>query len=182
MTCCIEIETIQHIKDTQTDALNNPRDVITEALNIWNSYGSYTSQIHDRIWQDYRLRMIGSCDVDRWVQVLGDRLGALSEVYVGRLSMQATVTTPDLGGTETYVYGSRTDSGYNEDMPDTASPDTDPYMYPSARNHMTKGQQTDTRHDMGSTAGHLKEYYRDLTDPLDDMMRQIADLWLNRWA
>lgn len=179
--CCIEVETIQHIKDTQTDAMNNPRDVISEALAVWNSYGSYTSKIHDRIWQDYRYRMIGSCDVDRWVQVLGDRLGALAEVYTGRLSMQASVT-PDLGGAITRTYGERTDRSVSEDMPDTASPDTDPYTYPSDRNRSVKGSQTDTEHDSGSSAGHLREYYRDLQDPLDDLMRDIDNLWLNRWC
>lgn len=184
-TCCIEIETIQHIKDTQTDAMNNPRDVISEALAVWNSYGSYTSKIHDRIWQDYRFRMIGSCDVDRWVQVLGDRLGALAEVYVGRLDMQATVTTPDMGGVITRIYGSRKDSNsyVSEDIPQTAVLNSS-YTYPSNRgkNELDKGSQTDTEHDTGSTAEHLKQYYRDLTDPLDDLMRDISELWLNRWV
>ena len=222
MTCCIEIETIQHIKDTQLDSSNNPRDVISEALNVWNAYGSYTSKIHDRIWQDYRYRMIGTCDVDRWVQILGDRLGALSEVYVGRLSMQATVTTPDMGGVltrtfaqridtvdrdahdDTIDYPARTDTtnNINEDMPDTASPDTDPYTYPSNRSKTSNGigahkdtygygkqkdtltyaAHTDTEHDTGSTAEHLKEYYKDLTDPLDDLIRDIGNLWLNMWC
>lgn len=185
MSCCIEIETIQHIKDTQT-VNGQPRDVITEALGVWNSYGAYTAAIHDRIWMDYRLRMIGDCDVDRWVQLLGDRLGAISEVYVGRLTMQATVTTPDMGGTITRVYGARKDdaASVSEDMPDTSTPLTSSYLYPSARskNETNKGQQTDTEHDSGSTAAHLKEYYRDLTDPLDDMMRDISELWLNRWV
>lgn len=185
-SCCIEIETIQHIKDTQLDASNNPRDVITEALNLWNSYGTYTAKVHDRIWQDFRYRMIGSCDVDRWVTVLGDRLGALAEVYVGRLTMQATVVTPDLGGVITRTYGARKDdaAAYSEDMPDTSVPLTDPYLYPSNRSksETNKGSQTDTEHDSGSTAGHLKEYYRDLTDPLDDLIRDIENLWLNRWV
>ena len=185
MTCCLEVETIQHIKDTQTDASNNPRDVISEALAIWNYYGSYTSKVHDRIWQDFRYRMIGSCDVDRWIAVLGDRLGAIAEVYIGRLSMQASVT-PDIGGKITRTYGSRKDdsSSVSEDMPDTSTPLSDTYLYPSSRNknEMNKGQQTDTEEDSGSSAAHLKEYYRDLQDPLDDMMREIDNLWLNRWV
>ena len=185
MTCCIEVETIQHIKDTQ-DVNGTPRDVISEALAVWNSYGTYTGAVHDRIWMDYRLRMIGSCDVDRWVQLLGDRLGALAEVYVGRLDMQATVITPDMGGTITRVYGSRKDdtSSVTEDMPDTSTPLTDTYLYPSTRgkSETNKGSQTDTEHDSGSTAEHLKNYYRDLKDPLDDMMRDISEFWLNRWV
>ena len=185
MTCCIEVETIQHIKDTQTSN-GNPRDVISEALAVWNSYGTYTGAIHDRIWMDYRLRMIGSCDVDRWVQLLGDRLGALAEVYVGRLDMQATVVTPDIGGTITRIYGARKDdaASVTEDMPDTSTPLTSSVLYPSTRgkSETNKGSQTDTEHDSGSTAAHLKEYYRDLTDPLDDMMRDISEFWLNRWA
>ena len=221
MTCCIEVETIQNIKDTQT-VNGTPRDVISEALAIWNKYGTYTGAVHDRIWQDYRRRMIGSCDVDRWVELLGDRLAALSEVYVGRLSMQATVVTPDMGGTitrtfaqridtvdrdaydDTIDYPARTDTtdSVSEDMPDTASPNTDPYLYPSNRSKSSNGlgahkdtyghgkqkdtltyaAHTDTEHDSGSTAAHLKEYYQDLKDPLDDLMRDIAALWLNRWA
>ena len=182
MSCCIEVETIQHIKDTQTDASNNPRDVISEALAVWNYYGSYTSKIHDRIWQDYRYRMIGSCDVNRWVIVLADRLGALAEVYVGRLSMQATVITPYIGGTQTATYGQRTDTGYDEDMPDTPTPDTDPYLYTSGRRKSVKGQEVDTVEGMESSATRLKDYYKDLKDPLDDLMRDISDLWLNRWS
>ena len=185
MACYLEVETIQRIKETQLDASLNPRDVVTEALNVWNSYGTYTSKIHDRIWQDFRYRMIGSCDVDRWINVLGDRLGAIAEVYVGRLDMQASVVA-DLGGIITRTYGARKDdaNSVSEDMPDTSTPLTSSYIYPSTRgkSETNKGSQTDTEHDSGSSAAHLKDYYRDLKDPLDDMMRDISEFWLNRWC
>lgn len=180
MGCCIEVETIGHIKATQT-VNGQPRDVISEALAKWNAYGTFTQAVHDRIWQEYEYRMIGSCDVDRWVGALGNFLATISEVYTGRLSMQATVT-PEIGGIITRTYGERTDRSVAEDMPDTASPDTDPYVYPSDRSKIVKGVQTDTEHDSGSTAGHLKEYYDDLRDPLDDMMRDLAPYWLNSWC
>ena len=178
---CITVETIKHIKDTQIDQNGNPRDIISEALAKWNSYGLYTQAVHDRIWQEYEYRMIGSCDVERWIGAFGNYLATIAEVYVGRLSMQASVT-PDVGGLITRTYGERTDKGVSEDMPDTASPDTDPYTYPSARNSMIKGTQTDTEHDSGSSAEHLSEYYKNLKDPLDDMMRDISKYWLNLWC
>ena len=194
MSCCcdcFEVETIQHIYDSQTvdDGNGNdvPRDVIYEAMaGMTNDWDTYAQQVHDRIWQDMRYRMIGSCDVDMWVQMLTDRMDAVFFTNMVRFDMTSNEITNGLhvGGTETRVYGERTDSGegVSEDMPDTSSTST-AITYPSSKsqNKNTKGEQTDTITDMGSSAEHLKDTYEAIRDPFDWLMKDLESLWLNAW-
>lgn len=194
MTCCcdcFEVETIQHIYDSQTvdDGNGNdiPRDVVAEAIDgMTNDWDSYTQQVHDRIWQDMRYRMIGSCDVDMWVRMLTDRMDAVFFTNMVRFDATTNEITNGLyiGGTETRVYGQRIDSGegVSEDMPDTSSIST-VITYPSSKSKSenTKGEQTDTVTDMGSSAEHLRDYYEAVRDPFDWLMKDLESLWLNAW-
>lgn len=192
MTCCdtIEVETIQHIYDSQTVEIEGedvPRDVVDEAMGMMVSvdFGVFASVVHDRIWSDFRLRMIGSCDTDTWVQLLADKLDSIGMVYYTRMqAITAVEDLTDIGGVITRVYGTRTDTGkgINEEMPDTKSLQTD-ITYPSTKAHSenVKGEQTDTEHDSGSAAEHLSKFYDALRDPLDDMMRDLSVLWMNMW-
>ena len=190
MTCCITAETIQHIYDTQTmedGAISSVVPVITQALDSWGYYDSFTQLVHDRIWQDYRYRMISSCDVDYWVECLGDYLAAISLVYCERLQVTQNVLTDGLevGGIRTSVYGAREDenNGVSEDMPDTSTPLSSSYTYPATRSKskLNKGEQTDTHTDESGTSEHLRKFYENTRDPLDDMMKDISKFWLNRW-
>ncbi len=187
----IEVETLQNVLDTQTmdDGNGNdiPRDMVTEAMGKMVSvdFGTFTDPIHDRIWADFRYRMIGSDDVDLWVQLLADKMDAIGMVYYNRMLAMASVDNiAELGGTLTRTYGSRTDSseGVSEDMPDTSSLQTS-ITYPDSKTHgeSTKGEQTDYEHDSDSTAKHLSDFYDALRDPLDDMMRELSPLWMDMW-
>ena len=193
MSCCdcIEVETIQHIYDSQTvdDGNGNdiPRDVVAEAIDgMTNDWESYAQQVHDRIWQDMGDRMIGSCDVDMWVKMLTDRMDAVFFTNMVRFDATTAAISDGLhtGGTETRVYGQRVDSGegVSEDMPDTSSIST-AITYPSSKSKSenTKGEQTDTVTDMGSSAEHLKDYYETVRDPFDWLMKDLESLWLNAW-
>ena len=187
----IEVETLQNVLDTQTmdDGNGNdiPRDMVTEAMGkmVSMDFQTYTAVIHDRIWEDFRYRMIGSDDVDLWVQLLADKLDAIGMVYYVRMTALTGVDDISaVGGTVTRTYGSRTDSseGITEDMPDTSSLQTS-ITYPDSKTHgeSVKGEQTDYEHDSGSAAEHLSDLYDALRDPLDDMMRDLAPLWMNMW-
>ena len=187
----IEVETLQNVLDTQTmdDGNGNdvPRDMVTEAMGKMVSvdFGVFADPIHDRIWADFRYRMIGSDDVDLWVQLLADKMDAVGMVYYNRMLAAASVDNiAELGGTVTRTYGSRTDSseGISEDMPDTSSLQTS-ITYPDSKTHgeSTKGEQTDYEHDSDSAAKHLSDLYDALRDPLDDMMRELAPLWMDMW-
>ena len=187
----IEVETLQNVLDTQTmdDGNGNqiPRDMVTEAMGkmVSMDFQTYTAVIHDRIWADFRYRMIGSDDVDLWVQLLADKLDAVGMVYYVRMmALTGVDDLSDIGGTITRTYGSRTDSSENvsEDMPDTKTL-LSSITYPSGKDHgeATKGEQTDYEHDSGSAAKHLSDMYDALRDPLDDMMRDLAPLWMDMW-
>ena len=194
MSCCcdcFEVETIQHIYDSQTvdDGNGNdiPRDVIAEAIDaMTNDWDSYAQQVHDRIWQDMRFRMIGSCDVDMWVQMLTDRMDAVFFTNMVRFDATTNEITDGLhiGGTETRVYGSREDDteGITEETPATSQYNAT-YSYPSgkSKSKFSKGEQTDTVTDMGSSAEHLKDTYETIRDPFDWLMKDLESLWLNAW-
>lgn len=186
---CIEVPTIQSVYDSET-AEYTPgtpvnRDLVHEALAVTDgAYGSYETAVHDRIWQDYRYRMIAGCDEDTWVQVLGDRLAAeaYSAVAVMDAATNAATTVTNPADTRTIVHGSRTDTlgRTREDLPDNFTSD---YTYPTERGEDSNqyGSQTDTETTNRSVARQLRELMEDIKDPLDDLMRAIAGCWLNRW-
>lgn len=192
MTCpsCIEVPTLQSVHDSETavydeDVGEVPRDLVAEALTLTGGvYGSYADAVKERIWNDYRYRMLGTCDTDMFVRILGDRLTA--EVYTAVAALDAvTAAGTDvavLGGTRTVVRGQRTDTltREREDMPDNFS---DTYTYPSEKSKDTNavGTQTDTETDGVSTAARLRDLMDALRDPLDSLMYAIRECWLNRW-
>ncbi len=191
MSCCkcIEVPTLQSVYDSETAEYTpgtpENRDLVLEALALTGgAYSTYETAVHDRIWQDYRYRMIASCDEDIWVQVLGDRLTAEAYSAVAVMDAVAAVgsNVADPADTRTIVRGARTDNlgTTDEDLPDnfTAS-----YTYPTSRGTAKNeyGSQTDTETTNRSAARQLRDLMDDIKDPLDDLMRHIADCWLNRW-
>lgn len=190
MPCCIEVPTLQSVYDSETAVYDEdigevPRDLAAEAVGLTGGvYGSYADAVKERIWNDYRYRMLGTCDTDMFVQILADRLTA--EAYTAVAAMDAVSAASSdvavLGGTRTIVRGQRIDTleRKREDLPDnfTAS-----YTYPSEKTEdkNTYGTYTDTETDVGSTAEHLRELMDALRDPLDGLMRAISGCWLNRW-
>ena len=188
--CCIEVPTLQSVHDSETavydeDVGEVPRDLAAEAMTLTGgAYGSYADAVVSRIWNDYRYRMLGTCDTDMFVQILGDRLTA--EAYTAVASMDAVAAASAdvavLGGTRTVVRGQRTDTltKEREEMPDNFS---DTYTYPSEKSKDTNalGTQTDTETDGVSTAARLRDLMDALRDPLDSLMYAIRECWLNRW-
>lgn len=185
----IEVPTLQYIHDTETAVYDEdigevPRDIVLEALaHTEGAYGDFESAVHDRIWNDYRFRMFGTCDADMFARILGDRLSA--EAYTAVMSIQAVVDMTDrtlLGGLRTITRGSRTDTrnSTDEDLPDNFAA---AYTYPTARGSDTNvyGEQTDTETDMRGSAELARETMDALRDPLDALMRAISGCWLNRW-
>ncbi len=188
MACCIVVPTLQSVFDSETRDYGDgdeSRDLVREAMALTNGvYSSYADAVKERIWNDYRYRMLGTCDTDMFVQILADRLTAEAYTAVAALDAVTTASTDVAvpGGTRTIVRGQRIDTleKKREDLPDnfTAS-----YTYPSEKSEdkNTYGSYTDTETDAVSTAEHLRELMDALRDPLDGLMRAISGCWLNRW-
>ena len=188
MPCCIEVPTLQSVFDTELRDYGDgdeARDLVREAMILTGGvYSSYANVVMDRIWYDYRYRMLGTCDTDMFVQILADRLTA--EAYTAVAAMEAvTAAGADVavpGGTRTIVRGQRIDTleRKREDLPDNFIAS---YTYPSEKSEdkNTYGTYTDTETDTASTAEHLRELMDALRDPLDGLMRAISGCWLNRW-
>ena len=188
--CCIEVPTLQSVHDSETavydeDVGEVPRDLAAEAMTLTGgAYGSYADAVVSRIWNDYRYRMLGTCDTDMFVRILGDRRTA--EAYTAVASMDAVAAASAdvtvLGGTRTVVRGQRTDTltREREEMPDDFS---ERWTYPSDKSKDTNavGSQTDTETDGVSTAARLRDLMDALRDPLDSLMYAIRECWLNRW-
>lgn len=188
--CCIEVPTLQSVHDSETavydeDVGEVPRDLAAEAMTLTGgAYGSYADAVVSRIWNDYRYRMLGTCDKDMFVRILADRLTA--EAYTAVASMDAVTAASadvaELGGTRTVVRGQRTDTltREREEMPDDFST---VYTFPSEKSKDTNavGTQTDTETDGVSTAARLRDLMDALRDPLDSLMYAIRECWLNRW-
>ena len=189
--CCVEVPTLQSVHDSETrdydedvSTPETPRDLVYEAMQAGSSnWDTYTDLVHDRIWQDYRYRMLGTCDTDMFVQLLADRLDAcFYETFMACTAVTAAYEDMQLGGLITSVHGSRTDTlkRKREDLPDDFS---DTYTYPTekAEDINDYGEQTDTVTDGRGSAEILRTFMDALKDPLDKLMAQIADLWLNMW-
>ena len=189
--CCIEVPTLQSVYDSETrdydedpDTPETPRDLVYEAMGLQiNDWDTYADMVHDRIWQDYRYRMLGTCDKDMFVRLLADRLDAcFYDTFMACSAVTVAYEDMHIGGMITTVHGSRTDTlkRKREDLPDDFS---DTYTYPSEKAEDTNdyGEQTDTVTDGRGSAEILKAFMDALKDPLDKLMGQIADLWLNMW-
>lgn len=188
--CCVEVPTLQSVYDSETavydeDVGEVPRDLVAEAVTLTDGlYGDFADSVAARIWNDYRYRMLGTCDEDMFVRILADRLSA--EAYTAVMGMQAVAEASELGtllgGKRTVVRGSREDSvdTEGEEFPDNFSA---AYTYPSDRSKTTQnyGEQTDTETDYRSGPQLIRETLDALKDPLDDLMRNISGCWLNMW-
>ena len=109
MGCCIEIPTLQSVWDTETRDYDNdpltdpsPRDLVFEAMTLMENaagdtvadiYDSYTGAVMNRIWQDFRYRMLGTCDTDMFVRILADKLFAESYTTVAQMEMVAAAVS-----------------------------------------------------------------------------------------
>lgn len=199
--CCVEVPTLQSVYDTETRDYDNdpltdpsPRDLVYEAMTLMENaagdtvadiYDSYTGAVMNRIWQDFRYRMLGTCDTDMFVRILADRLFAESYAAIAQMEMVGAVVSStylSIPGkvTEAQAY-TDTFKHKREDLPDDFS---DTYTYPSEKTEDTDDRGQRIVFEMGPN-GTVSEALRDsmkaLKDPLDDLMRAISGCWLNRW-
>ena len=199
--CCVEVPTLQSVYDSETrdyddDPLTDPspRDLVFEALTLTENgagdtpadiFDSYTGAVYNRIWQDFRYRMLGTCDEDMFVRILADRLFAESYAAIAQMEMvDASVSSGYLvvpGKVVESQQHTDTFKRKREDLPDDFS---DTYTYPSEKSEDTNDYGTHAVMEMGPN-GTVSEALRDamnaLKDPLDDLMRRISGCWLNRW-
>jgi hypothetical protein len=193
MTCprCIEVPTLQSVYDSETrdydedsDTPESPRDLVYEAMNLTGGvYGAYEDAVAARIWNDYRYRMLGTCDTDMFVQILADRLTA--EAYTAVAQIKAVTDASDTIGDTDHVVtsGEHTDTlGHTrEDMPDNFNAN---FTYPSDKSEDSNvyGEHVVTEYGAGRTkAEAVRAAMQAFKDPLDDLMRAISVCWLNRW-
>ena len=201
MGCCIEIPTLQSVWDTETRDYDNdpltdpsPRDLVFEAMTLMENaagdtvadiYDSYTGAVMNRIWQDFRYRMLGTCDTDMFVRILADKLFAESYTTIAQMEMVAAAVSStylSVPGkvTEVQAY-TDTHTHKREDLPDDFS---DTYTYPSEKSEDTDdyGQRVVLELGPNATVSEaLRDSMNALKDPLDDLMRKISGCWLNRW-
>lgn len=201
MGCCIEIPTLQSVWDSETadydDDPSTPevnRDLVYEALTLMENgagdtpadiFDSYTGAVYNRIWQDFRYRMLGTCDEDMFVRILADKLFAESYAAIAQMQMvDAAVSSGYLvvpGKVVESQQHTDTFKRKREDLPDDFS---DTYTYPSEKSEDTNDYGTHAVMEMGPN-GTVSEALRDamnaLKDPLDDLMKKISGCWLNRW-
>lgn len=187
--CCIEVPTLQSVYDSETRDYGDgdeERDLIREAMALTGSvYGDYEDTVEARIWNDYRYRMMGTCDTDMFVRILADRLTAEALTTVMQIEAvneaveSGYVTAPG----KIVISGEHTDTlaRTREDMPDNFSAN---FAYPSDKSEdkNTYGQHTVSELGVnGTVAEDLKRSMEAYKDPLDDLMRAISVCWLNRW-
>lgn len=157
------METPQHLKDT------TERDVFEEIFDT--TFGEYAEELQATAWRAYRLRMIGSCDVDEWIQVCKDRMEESWKVYLPLLQAAASTNPGDLRSF-------RADSKSvitREDMPDTV---------PAGNTVYASTRDTDAREaseEDGLIAERLQRLKRAYPDFMRDMIEELETIFVNRW-
>ena len=189
MTCprCIEVPTLQSVYDSETKDYGDgdeERDLVREAMDLTGGvYTDYEDTVAARIWNDYRYRMLGTCDEDMFVRILADRLTAEAYTAVAQIEAVAAASATIGDADHVVTSGQHTDTltHTREDMPDNFS---DTYTYPSEKSEdsNTYGEHVVTEYGTGRTkAEAVRAAMEAFKDPLDDLMRAISVCWLNRW-
>ena len=185
--CCIEVPTLQSVYDSETRDYGDgdvARDLVSEALTLAGSvFGDYEQAVYNRIWSDYRYRMLGTCDEDMFVQLLADRLTAEAFTTVAQIEAVSGASDSLIDPDHVVTSGQHTDTlkRKREDLPDNF---TDTYTYPSEKTEDTNdyGEHVMTEYGAGRTkAEAVRAAMEAFKDPLDDLMRAISGCWLNMW-
>ena len=98
--CCIEIDTPQSIMDEGNDYY--PEDTDVFALMFEDSLLSNAELMQSALWATYRLRMIGSCDTEEWVQAMKDRLTIVGPKWDDIMTKAAETVMTDMDA-DSYV-------------------------------------------------------------------------------
>lgn len=157
------METPQHLKDT------TERDVFEEIFD--STFDTYAEELQAAAWRVYRLRMIGSCDIDEWVHFCKDRMTESWKVYLPLIQAVASTNPGDI---RSFRADSRS-TVTHEDMPDTV---------PAGNTVYASERDTDTREaseEDGLIAERLQRLRRAYPDFMHDMIAELQDMFLNRW-
>ena len=98
--CCIQLDTPQSIKDEGNDYYDAGTDIFAEIFE--DSSLSNAALMQSALWAVYRLRMIGSCDTEEWVQVMKDRLTIIGPKWDDIMTTAAQTTMTDMDA-DSYV-------------------------------------------------------------------------------
>lgn len=185
--CCagFRVDTIQSLMD-------EGRDVVTEIVNA--------SDITDKemcskaLTNLYRYRMIGSCDVERWVQAMTDRANLNSDRWNTVFSLYQSMPTIDPNDLNERVRtvtesGSSTvkdnTSAEREDIPETADAATSKYLSEregSKRDVTGSDNRSVTEKERNGLPYEVLGRAMDsVRDPYDDWARRFDDLFLRMW-
>lgn len=185
--CCIEVPTLQSVYESETRDYGDgdeERDLVREAMALTGSaYGDYEDAVEARIWNDYRYRMMGTCDTDMFVRILADRLTAEALTAVMQMDAVTAASATIADADHVVTSGQHTDTRTytREDMPDNFSAN---FTYPSDKSEDSTvyGEHVVTEYGAGKTKAESVRAAMDaFKDPLDDLMRAISVCWLNRW-
>ena len=191
--CRIEIDTPQSIKDEGNDYYDAGTDIFEEIFD--GSALTNAALMQSALWATYRLRMIGSCDTEEWVQVMKDRLTIVGPKWDDIMSKAAQTVMTDMDadsyvrtiqrtaieGTEGDVRtversGDVTVGTEHESLPQTATTATK-YL-DSRQNTKTENNLTDTDSYVPNTQD--KETYNESQDIMaktfSEMMREYPDI------
>lgn len=169
MTCnCRCIPTPASIlKDDERDVF---KEIIPGSFNTWDdtpNTGTVELVMWQILWQFYRYRGIGNCDVDYWVSCMRDRYYQISSVYKLKfkahdewIAANMGSDPVDLSDGETH-YTMKTE---NEDTPDNPQGNT---VYLSDRNTV--------KYDGKTYGGLSSETVSRFIDAVPDLAQQFAD-------
>ena len=186
--CCggYRVDTIQSLMDAG-------RDVLTEIVNA--SVINEKEQCNKALLNLYRFRMIGSCDVERWVQAMTDRANLDSDrwntVFSLYQSYMPTIDPNDLNERVRTVTESENSSMTDntdverEDIPETADAATSKYLSEREGTDRTvtgSGDRNVTEKERNGLPYEVLGRAMDsVRDPYDDWARRFDDLFLRMW-
>ena len=211
MTCdyCIEVPTPQSIYDEGEGDYPAGTDIFEE---IFDGYQfTYSEAMQGVLWAVYRYYMIGSCDVERWVQCMRDRTSLIGAKWDAIMAKAANTDLADLhelsyirtvkhqpitgtgGDVRTISHqGNITDVNEHEALPQTQTSDTK-YLDSRSTDTHTNGQtDTDTyapntidteeyAEDRDINAATFSKMIREFPDLFDAFAREYSDYFIQRW-
>ena len=179
--------------DTPQSLMDEGRDVLREIVNA--SDITDKEQCAKALLNLYRYRMIGSCDVERWVQAMTDRANLDSDRWNSVFSLyQTAMPTIDPNDLNERVR-TVTESGSStvkdntdverEDIPETADAATSKYLSEreGSKRDVTgsDNRKVEEKERNGLPYELLGRAMDSVREPYDDWARRFDDLFLRMW-
>lgn len=179
--------------DTPQSLMDAGRDVLTEIVNA--SDITDKEQCAKALLNLYRYRMIGSCDVERWVQAMTDRANHDSDrwnsvfmIYRNGQPSQIAIDLNDRVRTVTESGSSTVKDNMSterEDIPETANAATSKYLSEregSKRDMTGSDNRSVTEKERNGLEYELLGRAMDsVRDPFDEWAKRFDDLFLRMW-